>query len=360
MSNMYYFTREQLEKTIYDLCKACGSPDEEANLVADRLVKSDLTGHPSHGISRIPLYVKMVSVDMIKPGAVPEIEIDNGSAVLINGNHGFGQTVAQKTIEVAIERAHTYGVAAVGMTNLGHIGRLADYAVEAANENCIGIVVANTGGAVFLAAPFGGNSSRMGTNPIAIALPSDREFPIVMDLATSVFAEGKFRVMMDNGRAAPEKTLLDKDGQPTTNPSDLFDNGAILPLGGEQGYKGYLLNFMVEALAGILTGGGFMGRVEKPKFENCTMMILIHVEKFREISGFKHDLETLIAFMKASPSNEGEEVLYPGEIEERTEKEMLKSGIPLPEKTVDRIQRSLDSLKVPLKFSELGQRKPLA
>jgi len=360
MSQTYYFTREQLEDTFTELFKAGGSPDDEAGLVAERLVKSDLTGHPSHGVTRIPMYLAMATADIVRPGATPETEVDNGSTVLINGNRNYGQVVAQKAIEVAIERAHVHGVAAVGMTNLGHIGRLADYSVQAAEAGCIGIVFTTTGGASLLVAPFGGNSRRMGTNPLSIALPSDREFPIVLDMATSVFAEGKLRVMIDNDRETPEKSILNKDGAPTNNPSDFYEGGALLPLGGAQGFKGYLLNFMVEALAGILTGGGFMGRDEDPKFNNCTMMILIQVDKFRDPADFKADLEKFIAFMKASPSHENEEVLYPGEVEERKETEMLKAGIPLAEKRVEKIQAALDRLKVPIEIAELGSKTPLA
>ncbi len=359
MSDKYYFAREKLEDAFQALFKACGSPDEEARLVATRLIKSDLTGHPSHGITRIPMYMAMAANDIVVPGAATEIDIDNGSTVLVNGHNNFGQVVAQKTIEIAIERAQAHGVAAVGMINLGHIGRLADYSVQAANANCIGIVFTTTGGASFLVAPFGGNSRRMGTNPISIALPSDREFPIVLDMATSVFAEGKLRVMIDNDRETPEKSILDKDGQPTTNPSEFYEGGALLPLGGAQGFKGYLLNFMVESLAGILTGGGHMGRDENPKFSNCTMMILIQVDRFREISDFKSDLEQFIGFMKASPSHEGDEVLYPGEVEERSETAMLKTGVPLAAKRVEKIQEAMDRLSVPIKLAELGSESPL-
>ena len=360
MSETYYFTKEQLEHAISELCKANGSAQEEADLVAQRLVKSNLTGHPSHGVIRSPMYMGMVSADMVKPGAIPEIEIDNGATVLVNGNYGFGQVVAQKTVEIAIERAEIHGIAAVGMTNNGHIGRLADYSVQAANAGCIGIVFTTTGGFSFLVAPFGGKARRMGTNPISIALPSDRKFPVVLDMATSVFAEGKLPVMIDSGKSAPEQTILDKEGQPTTNPSEFYEGGAILPLGGEQGYKGYLLNFMVDVLAGVLTGGGFMGRDENPKFNNCTTMIVIKVDRFRELAGFKLDLETLINFMKATPTHEGQEVLYPGEVEERMETEMLKAGIPLADKTVENIQKQLDRAKVPIQLTEIGKTSPLA
>ncbi len=358
MSETFYFTREQLEQAVYDLCTTTGSPDEEADLVAKRLVKSNLTGHPSHGVIRIPRYMEMVRAGMLNPGVKPGFLYDKGATVLVDGHRGYGQVIAEKTIQVAIERGLAHGVAAVGMTNLGHIGRLADYSVQAAEADCIGIVFTASGGASLLVAPFGAKSRRMGTNPISIAIPSEREYPIVFDMATSVFAEGKLMVMIDSGRAAPDKTVLDNEGEPTTNPADFYEGGAILPLGGEQGYKGYLLNFMVEVLAGILTGGGYVGRDSNPLFNNCSMMILIHVEQFRKLSDFKLDLEKFIDFIKTSPTREGQEVLYPGEIEFRQETRMLKTGIPLPDKTVDKIQSDLDRLGVPTQLRELGRKEP--
>jgi len=153
--------------------------------------------------------------------------------------------------------------------------------------------------------------------------------------------------------------VLDKDGHPTTNPADFYEGGALLPLGGDQGYKGYLLNFMVEALAGVLTGDGFVGRDKQPRFSNCTLMIVIKVDQFRALSGFKGDLEKLIGFMKATPSHEGQEVLYPGEVEERTETELLKTGIPLADKTVEKIQNQLNRYNVPITLTELGTKEPL-
>ena len=122
------------------------------------------------------------------------------------------------------------------------------------------------------------------------------------------------------------EVLIDKHGNPTTNPADFYDGGALLPLGGVQGYKGYLLNFMVEVLAGLLTGGGHAGGNEKAPFNNCTLMIAINVQKFRELPLFKSELEGMIKFLKDTPVAEGKEVLYPGEKEFRHEKAILESG----------------------------------
>jgi len=359
VSKTYYFEPEKLRQMAFDLFKATGSPDEEADLVSRRLLKADLTGHPSHGIIRLSLYQQMIKWGIVKPGIVPEFMKDHGATVMIEGNYAYGQVAAEHAMNIAIERAQKHGVAAVGVTNLGHVGRLADYAVSAADEGCIGIVFTACGGTTELVAPFGGKSRRMATNPFAMAFPSDRDFPVVFDMATSVYAEGKLRVMRDSGKPAPEMTIIDKDGGPTTNPDDFYDGGALLPLGGKYGYKGYLLNFMVEVLGGILTGGGYLGKEQDPGFNNCTLMIVLNVEKFRELPIFKSELEEMINHLKDTPAAEDGEVLYPGEVEARTEQERMKFGVPLADKTVEEIQKYLDLNDLPIKLAELGRTVPL-
>jgi len=358
MSDTYYFPLERLRRAIYDLCRASGSPEEEADLVAERLLKADLTGHPSHGAIRVPTYMQMIRGGLIKPGATTDFLLDHGSTALITGNGAYGQVAAEKAINIAIERGRAHGIAAVGVTNLAHIGRLADYAISAARANCIGMVFTACGGSVTRVAPFEGSSRRMATNPMAIAMPSDREYPIVFDMATSVYAEGKFKVMQASGRSAPEQTIIDKEGQPTTKPGDFYEGGAILPLGGKQGYKGYLLNFMVEVLAGVLTGGGCIGRKDNPIFNNCTLMIVLDVERFRELPQFKMELEGMINYLKESSVLEGKEVLYPGEVEARREAEVFKTGIPLAAETVKELQEEMDRYNVSVNLTELARPAP--
>jgi uncharacterized oxidoreductase len=359
MTDTYYFRPDDLSRTVSELCQASGSPQAEADLVATRLLKADLTGHPSHGIIRIPLYMMMLRYDVIKPGVTPEFIRDNGPTALINGNRSYGQVGAEKAMTVAIEKALEHGIAGVGVTNLAHIGRLADYANSASRADCLGLVVTSCGGVSSLVAPFEGLARRMATNPMALSIPSDREYPVVLDMATSVFAEGKLRVMMAAGTSAPEKALLDKEGKPTTNPADFYAGGALLPLGGAQGYKGYLLNFMVEVLAGLLTGGGYAGGDDKAPFNNCTLMIVIDVQKFRELPLFKSELESMIAFLKDTPVEEGKEVLYPGEKEFRHEEAVRKSGVPLADQTVQAIQKELEQYEVKTQLADLGQLAPV-
>lgn len=360
MTDTHYIPPERLRAAARDLCLASGSPEEEADLLAERLVKANLAGHDSHGILRLAMYMQWMRDGIFKPGQKPEIVTDNGATCVVSGNRGYGQVAAEFAMGLAIERARQHGIAGVGTTNLSHVGRLADYAISAARAGMLGMVFTATGGRSVLVAPAGGRSARMSTNPIAVGFPSDRDYPIVFDMATSAYAEGKFRVMQDGGLQSPENLLIDKEGRPTTDPEDFFNGGAILPAGGVNGYKGYLLNFLVEVLGGLLTGGGYMGKEEDPLFNNCTMMIVIDVSRFRDMPVFKEELEGLIGYLKDSPPQEGQEVLYPGELEARREEERLRTGIPLAGRTVQNLQAELDRYGVKVRLTELAQAAPAA
>ena len=360
MNETHFFSAEVLQQMGRDLCLATGSPEKEADTVAGKLVRANLAGHDSHGVIRLSRYMEWMRQGMIKPGAQPGILKDNGSTVIVTGNRSYGQVAGERAMEVAIERGRRHGIAAVGVTDLAHVGRLADYVIGIARAGMIGLMFTSTGGFSQLVAPFNGSTRMMSTNPIAAAFPSDGEYPIVMDMATSAYAEGKFRVFLDAGNPTPEMLLIDKEGRPTTDPKDLYAGGAILPLGGKQGYKGYLLNFLVEVLAGLLTGGGFLGREENPTFNNCSMMIAIDVSAFRELPLFKGELDRLIGTLKESPVMEGGEVLHPGELEARREKERRKNGIPLAGPTVEALQAELDRYGVSSRLVERALAAPRA
>ena len=352
MPTVYRFSPDMLQSAAESVFRSAGSPEAEAALVAGRLVKSNLTGHDSHGVIRIPRYLGWVRDGTIRPGARTGFLRDNGSTAVLTGNRGYGQVAADEAMRVAVARAREHHVVAIGVTDLTHIGRLADYAVTAAEAGMIALVFTSTGGYSRIVAPFGGEERRMSTNPMAVAFPSrrdsGRESPVVFDFASSAFAEGKFRVFADAAVPAPEGVLIDSEGRPTTDAEDLYRGGAILPLGGRQGHKGYLLNFLMEVLGGLLTGGGFVGKEEAPPFNNCTMMIVLNVAAFRGLPAFTSELEQLIAHLKATrPAEDGKggtegEVLYPGELEARMETKRRAEGIPLARATVEKIQAELD------------------
>ena len=355
MDRVFLFPHEDVQRVAADIFRASGSPEAEAELVAQRLVKANLTGHDSHGVIRIPRYMGWVREGKLRPGQQADVVHDHGPMCLLKGYLGYGQVIATTAMELAIERARRHCVAAVGVTDLSHIGRLADFAVMAADADMIGVVVTCSGGFSKLVTPFGGSEALMSTNPIAAAFPSDRDFPVVLDLATSGWAEGKVRILVEAGLSTPEDVLLGPDGQPSTDPNDLYNGGCLRPLGGDQGYKGYLLNFMVEALAGLLTGGGFVGDGRPdPPFNNCSLMIVLDVTAFRPLHTFKDELERLIAYLKNCRPGHGGTVHYPGEIEAQRETRRRAQGIPLAETTVKYIQAEIDRLGVAADLLSLG------
>ena len=346
MENVYLFSPDTLQSAVRKILSAAGSPDPEAALISERLVKANLTAHDSHGVMRMHQYMEALRGGVIQPGRKAEMVLDSGSTAVLKGNRGFGQTIATEAMRVAITKAKEFNLAAVGVTDLHHVGRLADYVVLAAQQDLVALMFTATGGFNPLVAPYGGSARRMATNPFAAAFPSDRESPIVMDFASSTYAEGKFRVMRDAGGHMPPNVLLDKDGKPSVDPNDLYGGGAIRPLGGDQGYKGYLLNFLIEVLGGILTDGGYMGKEEKPPFNNSSLMIVLNVAFYRALPDFKQELEGLIAYLKGTREAEGQHVLYPGEKEALMEQKRRAAGIPLPKTTVEELQFELDHFKV--------------
>jgi len=292
---------------------------------------------------------------LIKPGATPEIVRDRGSTLLVRGHRGYGQVVAEEGMRLAIERARQHGIACVGVYDLLHIGRLADYVITGAKAGMASLIFTATGGSAAIVAPFGGKARRLSTNPFAFAVPSGREFPVVFDMATSVIANGKLRVAKDAAKGVLPGLIIDKEGNPSTNALDVERGGAILPLGGmDKGYKGYLMGFLVEVLGGLLTGGGFQGKEIDPLFSNPSFMIALDVERFRPMGLFKAELDRLIAYLKATPAAPGMEVLAPGEVEERNERERRRLGIALPEQTVRNLQAELDRFGIPMRLQSLA------
>lgn len=322
---------------------AAGAPPEEAWLVSEFLVKANLAGHDSHGIIRVIQYVNEIEKGFIRPGAKIEVVRETPSSAVLNGNWGFGQVVAKRAMELAVEKASDNAVSIVCAFNCNHIGRLADYTSIASKKDMIGIAMVNS---TRFVAPFGGKERMLSTGPMSFAYPSDLEFPFIVDVATSVAAEGKVRVALHKGEKIPFGWIIDKNGNPSNNPQDLYDGGALLPLGGEEsGHKGFGLGLAVEVLSGILTNAGCA--YEETKRGNGVFFEVINIEKFMPINEFKRRVGDLIRAMKASKPRPGfKEIIIPGEPEYLMEKVRLKEGIYIPERTWEEIKKIARKLKV--------------
>ncbi|HIE19215.1 TPA: Ldh family oxidoreductase, partial [Candidatus Bathyarchaeota archaeon] len=223
---MPIFKAEMLRRLSEEIFVAYGAPAEEAKLVSEFLVKANLCGHDSHGVIRVIQYVKAIEDGILKPSVKIDIIKETRSSALLKGNWGFGQVIAKRAMELAIEKAKKNSVSVVCAFDLYHIGRLADYTMFAAENKMIGIAMVNSTPTV---APYGGRERLISTAPISYAFPTGKEKMFVLDIATSVCAEGKVRVSLHKGENLPEGCIIDKEGNPSTNPADLYEGGAILP-----------------------------------------------------------------------------------------------------------------------------------
>jgi len=338
---MVVVSHGKLQKIAFAVFKAVGCSEYEAKRVSELLVLGNLRGHDSHGAGvYIPTYTQRIRQGSIIPGAKAEIVTETPTMALINGNKGLGQVNATRGMEIAIEKAKNSGIGAVSIFNCNHIGRLADYASMALEHDMIGFLMANVGGSSV--APHGGAKGVFGTNPLCYAIPAGKEEPIIVDLATSVFAGGKLSVAVARNESLQEGVLIDHEGRPTIDPSAYWEKprGSLLPFGSLVGYKGYGLCLVVDILGGALSGSGCASQARS----NGVFMIAIDIAKFRPIEEFKADVDMVILECKKTPVAPGyvglkgeREVLIPNEQERRAEAKNRREGIYLSDSTWEKI-----------------------
>ncbi|MBO0710516.1 MAG: Ldh family oxidoreductase [Acetobacteraceae bacterium] len=315
------------------LLVAAGAPAEEAETVMRHCVNANLAGHDSHGIIMIPSYIERVKVGHIVPGAPWKIVQESPTTTVVDGHWGFGYVVNERAMKYTIEKARTANVAAATVFRQGHIGRLASYPLMAAEQGMIGLITADSGRSPKAVAPFGGAEARLGTNPISIAVPSDLGSPLFLDMATSAVAAGKIALAVARKQEVPLGWIIDKDGRQTTDPNKHRQGGALLPLGGSEGYKGYGLAVIVEILCGLLTGLGF-GVEPTGRHNDGCFMAVFKVDAFRPLAQFKKEVAEFARYLNATKPAEGfDRVYYPGEIEHLKEVDRRKNGIEVEDAT---------------------------
>jgi LDH2 family malate/lactate/ureidoglycolate dehydrogenase len=325
-------------------------PQGEAAWVAELLVRANLVGHDSQGVICLKQYAQAIRSGLVQPRGTCEIAEESPSMALINGHWGLGQVVARHAMALAIRKAQEMRISSVGAYNLYHVGRLADYTRMAAEQDLVGIMTVNGGGTSPLVAPFGGTAGRLSTNPLSIAFPVRGGVPFILDMATSVVAEGQVRIKCHRGEQLPEGWLLDHQGHPTTDPHALYQEprGALLPLGGSAGHKGFGLAMVVEMLSGILAHGGYAGQ-GADRFTNGTFIIVIDLGAFVEPSEFRTEIEDLLGYVKSAPLAPGvEAIMYPGEPEVLEQQRRERDGIPLDEETWQQVIALAQDLGLPL------------
>ncbi|MGY4471304.1 LDH2 family malate/lactate/ureidoglycolate dehydrogenase [Bradyrhizobium sp. LB9.1b] len=211
------------------------SSPEEARRIATYLTTANLTGHDSHGVIRVPVYIRWKKTGFVVPNQNAEIVLDTPSLAVVDGKFGYGQTVTPQAVRIGIEKCKRAGLAAVALRNAGHIGRVGDWAEMAAAEGLISVHFVNAAGSL-LVAPFGGVEKRLSTAPYCVGIPREGQDPIVLDFATSVVAEGKVLVASRGGKKLPKGALVDADGSLSEDPAVLY--GPYMPEGPRDHTKG--------------------------------------------------------------------------------------------------------------------------
>jgi uncharacterized oxidoreductase len=338
---------DHLKTLVTAVFEKAGCGAAEAERIGHYLVEANLAGHDSHGVIRVPTYVEWLKAGKVVADQHIKIVFENDVIAVVDGQAGFGQVIGEEATKLGIAKAKKQGVAVVALRNAGHIGQIGAWARMCAEAGLVSLHFVNTSGAGILVSPFGGTERRLSANPIAAGVPRPGNMPIIMDISTSVVAEGKVRVAKNKGVTVPDGCLIDAKGRPTNNPNDLYGppQGAILPFGG---HKGYSLGVIAEVLAGALTGGSCSNPAEKRVINN--MLTILLAPAFFQVDGyFKSEVDRFVEWVKSSATVTPDgKILMPGEPEELTRRQRLAEGIHLDDTTWKQISEVCVSLGVPL------------
>ena len=340
-------TFEQEKAIIRILLQKLGASSEEASATAEVLAEGDLRGFGSHGLLRLPYIMRALKRGTIIANAEVKVIRETPATALIDGGHGLGHHVATRAMRIAIEKAKKQGVATVGVCNSNHFGIAGYYAELAMREGLIGIVTTTTDALVH---PWGGVEPLLGTNALAIGIPS--EPPVLLDMAMSVAARGKLVKAMKEDKSISESWAIDSEGRPTTDPKKGLA-GALSPFGG---VKGYGLTLVLEVLAGPLVGAA-AGKEVRGTLEPVEgfstkgdFMIAIDPAAFGSVDEFKTRVQKFVVQLKESCKAPGvEEILVPGEPEFRIREKRLHEGIPIADEVWTEIEQIAKEFGVNLK-----------
>ncbi len=322
----------ELQARVQDLFERCGMGGNDAQLLADSLVAADVRGIHSHGVLRVPDYVEKLLAGGVDPNGRPTLVSDRAAAIVVDGGNSMGQIGAWFAMGLAIERAKATNVAVAAVRGSNHCGAMFHYAMRALPEDMIGIAMTN---ALPTMAPWGGKDKIVGINPLAVAIPSQDEPPVVLDAAFSYSSHGKIRVYRQKGEPIPATWAYDSDGLPTTDAAKAIE-GLLQPIGE---YKGVGLAIVSGVLSTLLSGASYgsesgnMAEGAKAGHDGH-VFIAINVAGFEDVARFKSRVDGIVQEIRGSARAVGTSRLYaPGGLEAETEASYRREGIPLNEMT---------------------------
>ena len=316
-----------------------GMAPDEAALAARVSVMADMFGLRTHGILRIPQYLNRVRLGGIDPRAKVTVERTAPGIALVDGKDGVGTLIGMRALEAAKEGARAAGIGAAFVRASNHFGPIAPYAYLAAQDGFASIIGSNASTTI---APWGGRDTRLGNNPLGITVPNPGGDPIMLDMAMSVAARGRMRALRDKGESMPEGWATDRDGKPTTDPAAGLA-GFILPFGG---YKGYGLAVMVDMLAGMLSGGGYLTHVSpwdkvpgKPS-NNGHFYILIDTARLGSTAWLKQRVEDFASILRSTPpADPAVPVMAPGDREMKAYHRAQREGVRVGTADLEALQK---------------------
>ncbi|CUX70349.1 putative oxidoreductase YjmC [Clostridium sp. C105KSO15] len=341
---------------VVDAFKGYGIPEEDAKVCAAVLLESDKRGIESHGVNRFkPIYLDRIKAGIQNPVTNFEIVKETKTTAVVDGHDGMGQVIGVKSMNMAIEKAKEYGMGMVVARNSTHYGIAGYYATMASQAGCIGITGTNARPSI---APTFGVENMLGTNPLTFGMPTDEEFPFVLDCATSITQRGRIEYYSRIGKSTPSGMVIGRDGQPQTNSDQILSDlntgkAALAPLGGigEElaGYKGYGYATVVEILSAALQQGNFLRALtgigekgEKVPFHLGHFFIAIDTEAFMGLDSFKKTCGDILRDLRGSVKAPGEDHIYTaGEKEYLVWQERKNSGVPIN----DAVQKELIKIR---------------
>jgi LDH2 family malate/lactate/ureidoglycolate dehydrogenase len=322
----YHFHSLQLFCSNILMC--LGFSERDAEVAANSLIKAELEGAGSHGISRLAIYAKRIREGRIE--ANPQITIQSSGSVLkVDGGNGLGQVVSHRALEAAIPLAKLTGITGIFIRNSNHFGTAAFFCQMACQSNMALIAMTNSPPGI---PPWGGKKAYFGTNPIAFGFPTKKEPPIIVDMSSSIVARGKIILADKLGKDIPLGWAMDEEGMQTTDAAAAL-RGAVMPLGGA---KGYALAMAVEILTGVLSEAAFGVHVnnlykdQDPPANVGHSFILLDIAKWMPMEDYYSRIEQFLQEVKEVPlAQDTQEILYPGERRYRAYLKNSKQGIAL-------------------------------
>lgn len=356
--NIVWISFDIMEKFMVDVFKGLGVAEEDAEVCADVLITADKRGIDSHGINRLkPIYYDRIKAEIQSPVTHFEIVKEKASTAVADGHNGMGQVISKKAMGMAIKKAERFGMGMVVVRNSTHYGIAGYYAIMAVEAGMIGITGTNARPSI---TPTFGVENMLGTNPLTFGIPTDEEFPFVLDCATSITQRGKIEVYDREGKEIPRGWVIDESGKTRTDTHQILKElqtgkAALAPLGGigEEGggYKGYGYATIVEILCSALQGGSFLKMLSgidggrRVPYHLGHFFIAINIPFFIDLKSFEKTAGNILRALRASKKMPGESRIYTaGEKEHLIWLERKKKGIPLSKKLQEEIIEMKDDL----------------